>query len=359
MPLMEELSRQLRAELRPADLRAENKRAQSVGRGFPEPILEEFICILEQPSIHYEAVIGHLQTQHFRNPLLPDQPYHGLATLLTEIVYDRIYSIHIRNGKNASEAVAYLDGVEKLANKNKPLWIFSLNHDVVLESAAARLGLTVNTGFPESVRLPLPSPFQGQAYIEAEMATEEEMAKGLRFLQDGHHGINLIKLHGALDIFTFHDGKDILKIKSAGNHAASVLRSLRLVNEVLPYRPKNGVNIINEIMYADSVGEIQFLNRSILSGVYKYDEKAHQVVPSIFLREFQTGLHNLSKIYCCGYGFSDDHINKVLRHWLEEDARRVVEIVDPHRRLIPECFMHLAAQTTLQPMGVGNFLKNI
>jgi hypothetical protein len=248
MPLLWDISRQIRVELSLPALRSENKLAQTVGRGFPDAVLEDFISVLQRPDMHYESIIGYLETNHLRNARSPDQPYHGLAAWLTEIIYDKIYNIHVQKSRNPDATVEYLDGLKKLTSKNLPLWVFSLNHDVVLESAAARLGLVVNSGFPGSASLPLPSPFGGETSIKVEVVTEEEMSNGLRFLQSGNEGINLIKLHGGIDIFTLRDGKDVLKLLPVGDHAGAMIHALFLANKVLPYRTPNNVNVINTIV---------------------------------------------------------------------------------------------------------------
>ena len=58
-------------------------------------------------------------------------------------------------------------------------------------------------------------------------------ASGLRNLSEP--GINLIKIHGALDIFTIDEGRDLIKLTPSGNGVAGVLQSLRAANEKLLY----------------------------------------------------------------------------------------------------------------------------
>jgi hypothetical protein len=49
--------------------------------------------------MHYESIIGYLETNHLRHAMAGNsgsQPYHGLAAWLTEVIYDKIYEIHIQ-----------------------------------------------------------------------------------------------------------------------------------------------------------------------------------------------------------------------------------------------------------------------
>jgi hypothetical protein len=108
------------------------------------------------------------------------------------------------------------------------------------------------------LQYPLPT---GETTIEVEVLTENQMRKGLPFFQHGTSGINLVKLHGALDLFTVRDGKDVIKLIPLGGTADAPINSLIIANEVLPYRPPNGVYATNEIMYLDHAKEVQFLRR--------------------------------------------------------------------------------------------------
>ncbi len=55
--------------------------------------------------------------------------------------------------------------------------------------------------------------------MDTEVITEQELDRsGMAFWQSGHQGINLLKIHGALDVFTFKDGKDLV-IAQLGRNA--------------------------------------------------------------------------------------------------------------------------------------------
>jgi hypothetical protein len=276
MPVASEISERFHREL-PADgFRFHNKRAQTVGRGVPDDILEELIVVLSRTDMSYEDIIGYLETNYLRNAVAgkPGQHYHGLASILTDIVYKIIYEKHLQIKPTSKVALSYLDGVGKLAQDNLPLWIFSLNHDVVLECAAVKLGIPINSGFGAREALPLQYPLpSGETMIDVEVLTEDQMRKGLPFFQHGTSGISLIKLHGALDLFTVRDGKDVIKLIPVGGSADAPINSLIIANEVLPFRPPNGVYTTNEIMYLDHAKEVQFLRRTTLSGAFKYSPR--------------------------------------------------------------------------------------
>jgi hypothetical protein len=218
----------------------------------------------------------------------------------------------------------------------------------------------INSGFGGKESLPLPYRLpNGKTTIDVEVLTEEILRKGLPFFQHGISGINLIKLHGALDLFTVRDGKDVIKLTPIGDTADSPINALVVVNEILPFRPSNGVNTTNEIMYLDHVREVQFLRRTTLSGAFKYSPRKDQVLPRNFLEVFQTMINYVSNLICIGYAFEDIHVNNVIRRWLELTADRRLEIVDPTRDTIPPDFRHLAPQILVRRMKAGPYLSAV
>jgi hypothetical protein len=173
-------------------------------------------------------------------------------------------------------------------------------------------------------------------------------------------GIYLLKIHGALDVFTFNDGQDLLKLLPSGPGQDGVIDVLRAANEELFY-PLPGVlggraKTINEISYADDQGVMQFLRRSLLAGAFKFDERGTQVLPRSMLKHFRQNLNFVSTLICIGYSFSDLHINAVLREWLEFASDRQIEIVDPSAREVPPFLLHLNPQVAVIASSATDYL---
>jgi hypothetical protein len=362
MPVAWDISERLRREIPTNGLRLHNKDAQAVGRGVPDEILEEFIGLLARTEMSYESIIGYLEVNFLRNaaPGKPGRHYHTLVSILNDVIYKIFYQKHHQITRASASVLSYLDGIAKLGRRNLPLWIFSLNHDVVLECAAARIGMSVNSGFDAREALPLPNPLPGGATsIDVEVLTAAQIQKGLQFFQHGTSGINLIKLHGALDLFTVRDGTDIIKLIPTGDTPDGPIRSLVVANEVLPFRPPNGVQATNEIMYLDQAKEIQFLRRTILSGAFKYSARIDQVLPKGFMGVFQAMINYATNLVSIGYGFEDLHVNTVVRGWLEVASDRRLEIVDPSRKLVPPDLRHLSPQIVIKNAKAGEYLAGL
>lgn len=113
----------------------------------------------------------------------------------------------------------------------------------------------------------------------------------------------------------------------------------------------------NEIIYTDQTGEMQFLRRSLLAGAFKFDPRHTQVLPARLLEHFRSYINYIRTLVCVGYGFCDDHINTVVRKWLEFSQERRLVIVAPDAS-IPYMFRHVASQLDLHPAKATDYLDS-
>jgi hypothetical protein len=168
-------------------------------------------------------------------------------------------------------------------------------------------------------------------------------------------------MHGSLDVFTANDSRDLIKLAPVGAGVGGVLESLRAANEkflyVVPGYPGENVKVANEITYADEMGDMQFLRRTILSGAFKFDRRSTQVLPPSILNQFRTCLLRVSHLICIGYGCGDVHINQILREWLEFSGDRKLELVGPGTTACPSFAGHVASQVTLKDEFATDYLE--
>jgi hypothetical protein len=259
--------------------------------------------------------------------------------------------------------ITILEGIARLAESSAPLWIFSLNHDVIVECVAAAYGVPVHSGFNDNIVSFPRRDRQGVKIgeIKAETLAAANLANGMTFPTFGTKGINLLKVHGALDVFTFRNGADMAKLLPAESSVAGVLEVLRAANEDLIYfEPLSSepVKATNEIAYADEAGEMQFLRRSLLAGAYKFDSSQSQVLPIQMLAEFTEKLNAVQCLHCIGYGFGDKHINDVLLTWIEADTTRKLSIVSPRANL-PPFLSEVPSQVVLSPEKASAYLDRV
>jgi hypothetical protein len=280
-----------------------------------------------------------------------------------DLVYHLLYVRQVNNNAFLDRRLPHYEGIRTLAEQNSPLWVFSLNHDVMVEAIAARFSIPLHCGFsPTVVTLPRRGAFgKKQGDLRAEVLTKHDLENSaMYFPNPGQKGIYLLKIHGALDVFTFNNGEDLLKLvpNDVGQHAA--IDTLRAANEeliyVIPGAPGGKAKTTNEIAYADDQGEMQFLRRSLLAGAYKFGAGQSQVLPKSLLKHFRANLNFVSTLVCIGYGFGDFHINSILSEWLEFSAGRHLEIVNPTAERVPPFFLHLAPQITITRSTTTDYL---
>jgi hypothetical protein len=281
------------------------------------------------------------------------------------MVYYLLYFRQVNNHVFLHTNLPFYDGIKALADENSPLWIFSLNHDVIVEAIAARLGVKVHSGFSsDTISLPLRDK-EGvkKGNIRGHVLTKDTLDNhAMYFPNPPEAGIYLLKIHGALDIFTFNDGNDLLKLSPDGEEWIRVLEVLREANEDLFYplsgTPGGRAHTLNEISYADDQGKMQFLRRSLLAGAYKFDKRFTQTLPLSMMKHFQANINFVTHLVCIGYGFGDVHINQVLREWLEFTDNRTLEIVSPIAKDVPQFLLHLAPQVKITPKATTVYLDD-
>ncbi|MBQ1500398.1 MAG: hypothetical protein IIZ38_18995 [Sphingomonas sp.] len=353
MPLVWELTREIKAWLTGDKLRELNAGWAPQGGGHPAHVIEDVAHVLENPDLHYELILGYLETQFLRRgPNAAD--YHSLYSWLVSLVSHLLYTRHILNRQLIAKQLPRYEGIRALAELHRPLRIFSLNHDVLVETIAGQFGIPIHCGFSaDTIKLPRRDPTGRKiGEIEAETLSAALLAEGfLPFPNPGDFGIHLLKIHGALDQFTFNDGKDLLRLVAAPGASDTPIDLLQAANEdllfVQPGSPNGRVNTMNEIAYADEQGVMQFLRRTLLAGAYKFDPRQAQVLPRGLLKAFGEQINFVSTLVCIGYGFGDQHINAIIRRWLEFSAKRQLQIVNPGIAETPDGFRHLVRQVTL------------
>jgi hypothetical protein len=151
MPLVWDLTE---AWLTPEKLRELNTGWRAQGTGNPDAVIESLVASLLNPAMHYENILGNLEVQ-FKRPSNLRQAYYGLYGWLVELAYNLLYFRHVQNETFIIRTLRYLEGIVGLARENTPLWIFSLNHDLIVECIAAHYGLRLDCGFSGMKALPL------------------------------------------------------------------------------------------------------------------------------------------------------------------------------------------------------------
>jgi len=310
-----------------------------------DTIKAQFIQLILNPDLHYEQVIGELENQVL-NENKRDSIWRGLAMQMVEVVHLLLLEEHRNTISMMRRKFENYGGIKELANCGS-VDFFSLNHDVVIEELCSFYGVEFRDGFHSDSH-------EYQHIGKFKILKKEQIKNGeYNFLNSEESGINLIKLHGALDVFCANDKDLFLKVCSQSERGR-VLESLLALEKYSFRIAKNQFRAVNELTVKDDKGELQFFRRSLLSGAHKFSDRIEQIIPISFLHLFEQRLALTNKIVIIGYSFGDEHINLILEDWTNRiDAK--VEILDPFRSDVPACFERNSRKVTITPAGLTDF----
>jgi hypothetical protein len=369
MPLRADINAEILAWLSPTSLRKLNATWRSRGFGHPDEIIEDIARTLDPDTFDYETLLAHMEAQYLNDARAGfAQAYHALYAWLAQVVSQLLYRRQVERRDSYREGLQYFEGIARLAHRNRPLWIFSLNHDVLVECIAALFGIEVNAGFsPRTVFLPCRSA-DGQpvAALAAETLTDAELASGqLPFFKHGMPGINLLKVHGALDIFTHGDGHDLLRLKPEEPTFDAIIDALQMANEglldpnLVSSLVPDPLALANQIPYIDSDGQPQVLGRTLLASAARLTDSYPPLLQRRLLEYFRASLEQAGRLVAMGYGMGDPDINDILGDWLAASSARQLEIVMPGIAQVPSFLQPLSAQVEWIPASATTYLERV
>jgi hypothetical protein len=366
MPLRADVNAEILAWLTPAALRRLNATWRARGYGHPDPIIDELAEFLDRPDFDYENLLAHLEAQYLGDAREGfARAYHGLYAWLAQVVSQVLFRRQVQNRDTFREGLQYYQGLAHLARRHRPLWIFSQNHDVLIECIAALFGIEVSAGFSShTVVLPCRNA-EGRpiAVLRANLLTDRAMADGrVEFFKRGWPGINLLKLHGALDIFTFGDGRDLIRLKPEDETFDAIIDALQIANEgLLDPNLVSGLvpdplATMNKIPYIDTENRPQLLGRTLLDSAARLTDPTPQLMQRRWLEFFRAGLADVARLVAIGTSFGDHEINEIVLEWLAGAPERRLEIVAPGVLTLPTFLRGHDARVELTAASATTYL---
>jgi hypothetical protein len=367
MPLRADMNAEILAWLSPPSLRKLNDTWQARGFGHPGEVIEDVVRYLTEEEFDYEVLLAHLEARYLDDAREGfAEAYHALYAWLAQIVYQMLYRRQVERRNSYREGLQYFEGIVPLARQNRPLWVFSLNHDVLVECIAALFGIEINCGFsPHTLSLPCRNAAGAViATLTAEVLTDAEMASGeLPFCVPGWPGINLLKLQGALDIFVLDETRDLIRLKPDDDTFDAIIDALQIANEGLldatlaASLVPDALAITNQIPYIDGNNQPRLLGRTLRASVSRLTDPFPQLMQRRRLEYFRGSLARVDRLVAIGYSMSDAEVNEIVREWLEEENHRRLEIVVPGIQQMPPFLLPLAEQVELTPASATTYLE--
>lgn len=299
--------------------------------------------------LNYEQVLGELENL-FLKEIKHQQEIWGLINQFIECVH----LILLEDQKNTLELfhqkVRDYGGIVSVVQNNAPLYVFSLNHDIVFEEICGYYKIPLKDGFYDQ-----DTKYKNIANFKILKKQDIENEK-LNFYCQGEVGVNLLKLHGSFDIFAANDKEIFLKSYGDENKFGSHYKEIeKIENHSSLINARDQLRMVNELQVYDDENEIQFLRRSLLSGEHKFKGSFEQIVPVGFLRLFQKKINEISKLVVIGYSFGDSHINDIICDWLTHEDRTLT-IYDPFRKESPEFLYSYCNKIEIINGGLTDYL---
>lgn len=342
MPLAIELSKLLLGWLKPEKLKKLNQKWSLDDLGYPNELITEVCELLKNLDMNYEKLIGTLQQKviNTRNNE-KRHAYWGFTNYLIELISLLLIERHINNENYYKKSIPYYRGLKFFSEMCQPLWIFSLNQDLVIEMLSDELNIKLCDSYDENTVEVVPM-FNEKAKKIGEFTFKKQLWSNLNlekmhFLPKGIKGINLLKIHGSLGEFTYIDSSYLLKIKPDERNINGWLNSIKKVNENLKFF-LDGIPLIrsiNEIQVTDENGELQFLRRTLLAGKFKFSKEITQNAPKELILLFKEKINDFENLIIIGYSLGDPHINEIIKKWVMSQEKRFIYIIDPSMTSLP------------------------
>jgi hypothetical protein len=352
MPLRADINAEILAWLSPPSLRRLNDTWRARGFGHPDEVIEDVARWLTEEEFDYEALLDHLEARYLDDAREGfAAAYHALYAWLAQIVYQMLYR------RQVERRDSYREG---------PLWIFSLNHDVLVECIAALFGIEVNCGFSQRTMVLPCRNAAGKtiATLTAEILTDAEMASGnLPFCVPGWPGINLLKLYGALDVFVLGGSRDLIRVRPDEETFDAIIDALQIANEGLlapalaATLAPDALAVTNQIPYLDGNGQPRLLGRTLRASAARLTDPFPQLIKRRRLEYFRGSLAQVDRLVALGCSMTDAEVNEIVREWLEAADHRRLEIVAPAVALLPPFLCPLAERVQLTPASATTWLE--
>jgi len=342
MPLVVELTETVKADHTPDLVRKFSKHSK-----WTKESTDFFLKLLAHNDLHYEAVIGAIEVMAQRQgPSMAS--YENIRIHLVDMVSRYLIGEHSSRKQLTIIGLSYLEGLRRYFRNDEPLRIFSLNHDVMIEEICSFMAEPLKCGFHNNVDY-YKNAFDGASLeFNFEVLTNEQMSKGdLDFFAPGERGVNLYKLHGGLDTYLFNSCKDYIRFCSPGRLPGDHIQLLvDLNNANHRVELEDGIRTIQMLTLKDSTREVQFFDRSLITGAFKFQKRNsvdHRGL-TIMFEKFKSDIYHVKHLTCIGYGFGDLHINEIMTAWLCSSSDHTLTIVDPFIEKTPAFLLHLTPQ---------------
>lgn len=304
-------------------------------------ILEGLMVIIKfkkDKCNNYEEIISSIQnlSNNHKKTLSDTDSYSYLNSVLYNIIWDILYQYQIISyqllfHKNKN-------GYKKIQNifSENETWIFSLNHDLVIELLALEFNIPITYGDTKTIDFPLSNIHSEKLNFSYSMRKNYDK-QVLNFFKETR-GINLVKLHGGLNEFEYKDKSLMCNLDLNGLSVDEFVTNFQKFNSMgYYYSDKKVPHGGQDMSITNNDYELDIIRKSMLTGGTKYSNTSNIKEGEEKLQVFESILSEINELTVIGYGFGDEHINFRLSNAMVLNKNLSIKIIEPLSIKIPEC----------------------
>ncbi|NFS06505.1 hypothetical protein FDE99_01760 [Clostridium botulinum] len=213
---------------------------------------------------------------------------------------------------------------------DEPLWVMTLNHDLLIEFLCMDNNIPISFGSTGEVQFPISNLDFSSCVRFGSVKRDNLNISDMDFILDGR-GINIVKLHGALNEYSYDDDKEIIHINVTNKEKPIdyLNKVSKVMHEMKYFVNGRSITVDGEIAASDMDGELQFLRTSIKTGGYKYSKTLNPKPGEEKLVLLDQILNSLDEVTIVGYSFCDRHINTRLYNAMLKNENLKVWVINP------------------------------
>jgi len=282
------------------------------------------------PELNYEGFLKEIE-ELIKNTTdrATARSYQYALSKFEDVLTEMFYIYHEHNFHIYENCKQFYKEFDKFIG-DEPLWIMTLNHDLLIEFLCLDSGIPIKFGAVSSTDFPI---FNDDFANLVEFGVNDRAnlkLDSMDYLKFGK-GANILKLHGALNEYTYDGNKKTAYVNvNETDKPMDYLKRVSKVMHKMEYKINgNSMRFGKDIAVSDMNGEMQFLSHTIKTGGNKFSKTINPKSGEEKMVLFEQILDMLDEITIVGYSFCDYHIDTRLYNAMLKNENLKVWIIDP------------------------------
>lgn len=282
------------------------------------------------PDSNYEAFLKEIE-ELIKNTAdrATVRSYQYALSKFEVVLTEMLFMYHVHNFHIYENCKQFYKEFDKFIG-DEPLWIMTLNHDLLIEFLCLDSGIPVKFGAASNINFPISNDDFADLVEFGVNERANLKLESMNYLKFGK-GVNILKLHGALNEYTYDDNNKIAYVNlNETDKPMDYLKRVSKVMHKMEYKVNGkSMRLGKDIAISDMNGELQFLRHTIKTGGNKFSKTINPKSGEEKMILFKQILDTLDEITIVGYSFGDYHIDTRLYNAMLKNENLKVWVIDP------------------------------